>query len=299
HPDKNDDNPEKDILEDNFKKLSVAWTAYKLFYETFEDSSSEECDSSENTNKSEMDSGNLDETEMFCGNLDETEMFSGNLKEIEMDSGNLDETKMFSGNLKEIEMAGGDLKETKESVFRCESQKDENCNLENCINELCRILGCNISELTYKELSSLVKKRSISLRPQNNETNPRKEFLAEQLKELEEVWQIYKTLRPGCSHDESSGSEEEFQEGGEDSYADNTGYSEEFFKISPEKQYDFPEFMKVFFRSESCRRAGKQIIVCVPNKSFVKEAFVLHFLPWDHLSVFIHSDVTIISINEI
>ncbi|GBN55174.1 Large T antigen [Araneus ventricosus] len=193
-------------------------------------------------------------------------------------------------------MASGDLKETKESVFRCESQKDKNCNLENCINELCRILGCNISELTYKELSSLVKKRSISLRPQNNETNPRKEFLSEQLKELEEVWQIYKTLRPGCSHDESSGSEEEFQEGGEDSYADNTGYSEEFFKISPEKQYDFPEFMKVFFRSESCRRAGKQIIVCVPNKSFVKEAFVLHFLPWDHLSVFIHSDVTIISI---
>ncbi|GBM81810.1 hypothetical protein AVEN_11784-1, partial [Araneus ventricosus] len=177
---KNDDKPEKDILEDNFKKLSVAWTAYKLFYETYEDSSSEECDSSENTNKSEMDSGNLDETEMF----------SGNLKEIEMDRGN--------------------LKETNKSVFRCESRKkDENCNLENCINQLCRILGCNISELTYKELSSLVKKRFISLRPQNNETNPRKEFLSEQLKELKEVWQIYKTLRPGCSHDESSGSEED------------------------------------------------------------------------------------------
>ncbi|GBN26888.1 hypothetical protein AVEN_252773-1 [Araneus ventricosus] len=116
--DKNDDNPEKDILEDNFKKLIVAWTSYKLFYETFEDSSSEECNSSENTNKNEMDSCNLDETEIFSGNLDETEMFSGNL----------DETEMFSGNLKEIEMDSGDLKETNESVCLCESPKDENCN---------------------------------------------------------------------------------------------------------------------------------------------------------------------------
>ncbi|GBN07684.1 hypothetical protein AVEN_110045-1, partial [Araneus ventricosus] len=135
---KNDDNPEKDILEDNFKKLVVAWTSYKLFYETYEDSSSEECNSSENTNKNEMDScnldeteifsGNLDETEMFSCNLDETEMFSGNLKEIEMDNSNLEETEMFSGNLKEIEIDSGDLKETNESVCRCESPKDENCN---------------------------------------------------------------------------------------------------------------------------------------------------------------------------
>ncbi|GBM78890.1 hypothetical protein AVEN_208490-1 [Araneus ventricosus] len=96
--DKNDDNPEKDILEDNFKKLSVVWTAYKLFYETYEDRNSEECDSSENTSKNEMFSGNLKEIEMDSGNLDETEMFSGNLDETEMFSGNLDEKEMFSGN---------------------------------------------------------------------------------------------------------------------------------------------------------------------------------------------------------
>ncbi|GIY23204.1 large T antigen [Caerostris extrusa] len=80
--------------------------------------------------------------------------------------------------------------------------------------EACTELGCNITELTYKELSNLVKKRSISFSPKNNVNNPRREFLAEQLKELEEVWQSYKTLRPGCSHDQSSGSEGECIDGG-------------------------------------------------------------------------------------
>ncbi|GIY75870.1 large T antigen [Caerostris darwini] len=69
-------------------------------------------------------------------------------------------------------------------------------NLQKCINESCRLLGCNKTALTYKELSSLVKKRSISFSPKNNNNNPRREVLAEQLKELEEVWQLYKTLRP-------------------------------------------------------------------------------------------------------
>ncbi|GIY20272.1 large T antigen [Caerostris darwini] len=83
-------------------------------------------------------------------------------------------------------------------------------NFQKCMNELCRLLGCNITELTYKELSSLVKKRPISFSPKNNINNPRTEFLAEQLKELEEVWQLQKTLRPGCSQDQSSGGEGEF-----------------------------------------------------------------------------------------
>ncbi|GIY30770.1 j domain-containing protein [Caerostris darwini] len=139
-------------------------------------------------------------------------------------------------------------------------------NIKKCINELCRLLGCNITELTYKELSSLVKKRSISLNPKNNINNPRREFLAEQLKELEEIWQLYKNLRPGCSQDKSSDSEGELIDGGEDSYADNTAYSEEFFKISPKKNYEFPDFLKKIFRSESCRRAVMWNLI--PAESF-------------------------------
>ncbi|GIY49939.1 large T antigen [Caerostris darwini] len=129
-------------------------------------------------------------------------------------------------------------------------------NLQKCINEFCRLLGCNTTELTYKELSSLFKKRPISFSPKNSINNPRREFLAEQLKELEEVWQLYKTLRPSCSQDKSSGSEGEFIDGGEVSYADNTAYSEDFKKYLQKNSTTFLIFSNLF---SEVNHAGGQV----------------------------------------
>ncbi|GIX95658.1 large T antigen [Caerostris darwini] len=121
------------------------------------------------------------------------------------------------------------------------------------IADLCSVRGNELSQKSlFSSGSTIIEAPGSPLK--NNINNPRRELLAEQLKELEEVWQLYKTLRPGYSHDQSSGSKGEYIEG-EDSYADNTAYSEEFLKISPKKQYDFPDFLKPFFRSESGRRA--------------------------------------------
>ncbi|KAF8791152.1 hypothetical protein HNY73_006070 [Argiope bruennichi] len=117
-------------------------------------------------------------------------------------------------------------------------------------NELCVLLGRNISELKFTELKRLIKQRSLSWHPDKNKDNPRKAILEEQLKRLNAAWTTYKLLTPGTSQECNSSEESDkdsdifstekskddsFSEcmgekNGEDFYASwNTSYSSEFF----------------------------------------------------------------------
>ncbi|GIY57896.1 j domain-containing protein [Caerostris darwini] len=48
------------------------------------------------------------------------------------------------------------IEDTKNNDSNKTDNENEIDNLQKCVNELCRLLGCKITELTYKELSSLV-----------------------------------------------------------------------------------------------------------------------------------------------
>ncbi|GIZ03869.1 hypothetical protein CEXT_343601 [Caerostris extrusa] len=132
-------------------------------------------------------------------------------------------------NAKAIEASAATLKKAEEAVTEAESKTEYYVITPKNLRPLKAVLkglpvSYNVNEIStglaelglqideVRQLTNLKTRAPIPVwqlvyknpNPKNNINNPRREFLAEQLKELEEVWQLYKTLRPGCSHDQSS-----------------------------------------------------------------------------------------------
>jgi len=165
--------------------------------------------------------------------------------------------------------------------------------------KLCKLLCCNIDNLSYEEVKKLKKKRTVQWHPDKNHDEPdryKEHFLA-----LMEAWDVYnerykplppRKPKPSTSRKQdfdfkcyesmpsSSSSEDESQD-----YND-TCFDDEFFQPSPEKSFAIPPEFRDYFRSNSNRRAGKTFVIFTvwKHESQLKTAFYNYF--YDQIAYF-------------
>lgn len=144
---------------------------------------------------------------------------------------------------------------------------------------LTRLLCVNIENYSDEGLRKLVKKRILNWHPDKNNGS------SEHVEDLQLLRESYETYKGGecCSQksDDSTGTRESFfgttkssgvftaddlfcDEEWDDSFENDyneSPYDDHFFHSSPRKNFECPDYLNDFYRSESNRRAGKLFII--------------------------------------
>lgn len=158
-------------------------------------------------------------------------------------------------------------------------------------SELCTLLNCNIFEISYTLLEKLIQQKLSLWNPNNINNSIKRGMFQEFFNRLKNAWENYKLLNFEIdvilSSEEEQKLETQLFQKNMDEYVNHTGYFE-----------DYPDFVKPFFRSDNCRRAGKSILICIPykfwNDSFYK-IFLDNFFSCEHFSVFKYESVIVLT----